>query len=256
MIDFIKIDDLSHVERWQPSGPSVLAYDEQGSLLELDDAEIQSLNDQLQLIPLQMIDEGKKKYADVLKRFMNPSKNDRANETYKRFFRHVKSCGSFLDVGSNHGMFGCLHYLLHNGWVPSTRSAWDLNPSYLAFLRGFGFDSFCVNFEKLGSVDLSEQKKYDIVSCCEVLEHLRSMSSVISLINASFDRVAPGGSLLFTYPVNLRNIGDGDPLGHHLEIDPGVIKKMLDSLPFKKKEHSSIQLKSKIQFHCLYERVS
>jgi len=80
----------------------------------------------------------------------------------------------------------------------------------------------------LQEAPLSREGSFDIVTCCEVLEHMADFESALRHINQA---LRPGGHLILSVPHSMRFWGPHDEAVHHLRrFEPDELCEVLESL--------------------------
>jgi len=153
----------------------------------------------------------------------DPDPNLRLKMITEKLKDFSESC-SILEIGSHHGLAGCLSYFIPNRIKAKlfTCDLLDLNNQYLRFLgiETQFWDSKNIKLEKIYKQDF-----FDAVVCTEVLEHLDA-SCEYMLLNNVHKIIKPGGRLLLSFPKWARPENysvNVDPLGHRRQPIPADV---------------------------------
>jgi len=115
---------------------------------------------------------------------------------------------TLLDVGAGQGDLA--RFFAERGYDVSV---WDISPAAVHGLRQRGFDAHLVDIESAEPTG-----KYDLVTCCEVLQQLHQPYHVLRKLA---QLVKPEGRIFVSVPNEfhlLRRLGIGEPVSSHISL--------------------------------------
>lgn len=150
------------------------------------------------------------------------------NYLYKKISQDFPRKYFFLDIGTGNGVF--LNYLIDLGFKGE---AIDISQEAIDFAKKQVKNDNAIKIKLQDLFKYKPAKKYDLVFCFEVLEHIENDQEAIKKI---FTFLAPGGSFVCSIPAHRKEWSKIDELkGHFRRYERNELNNKLTSAGFKVK---------------------
>jgi len=148
------------------------------------------------------------------------------NYLYNKQVSNIPNSKYFLDIGPGNGLF--LENLSLKGF---SGEAVDISKKAVETIEGSTNLSNRVTVCQCDFMKISAEKKYDVIFCFEVLEHLRDDEAALRKIKKL---MKPGGQFMFSIPAHMKLWTKIDEeKGHFRRYEKKEIQDKLDKLDLK-----------------------